>query len=143
MDITDFSISDYDEARSFWAGIEGVELDDADSRSVMEAYLERNPGMSFVARHDGKIVGAVLCGHDGRRGYLHHLAVLPEHRGAGVGRALVDRCLSALASAGIQKCNIFVFAENRAGIGFWKRTGWSEYDDLVLMFKKTGRPDHR
>lgn len=134
VDITELSMDDYDEVVSFWQKIEEVELDDADSSETMQAYLERNPGMSFTARHDGKIVGAVLCGHDGRRGYLHHLAVTPAYRKKGIGTTLVNKCLTALAANGIRKCNIFVFSDNANGKVFWNKTGWTKYEGLELMF---------
>lgn len=137
VEIEAFSMTDYEEATAFWAEIPEVCLDDADSHPNTERFLARNPGMSFVARHQGKIVGAVLCGHDGRRGYLHHLAVLPQYRNRGIGRSLVDRCLGALNAAGIQRCNILIFAENEEGKRFWRKTGWSTYEGLELMFKST------
>ena len=89
--ITEFSMTDYEEAAALWRAMPEIGLDDADTPERMESFLARNPGLSFVARDRGKLVGAVLCGHDGRRGYLHHLAVSPSHRGAGLGRALVDK----------------------------------------------------
>ena len=137
MRIEAFSMGDYEEAAALWAAMPEIGLDDADARENMDRFLARNPGMSFVARHEGKVVGAVLCGHDGRRGYLHHLAVLPQHRNRGLGRDLVDRCLRALAAAGIQRCNIFIYAENEDGKRFWRKTGWSTYEGLELMFRST------
>lgn len=137
MQIEEISMGDYEEAAAFWAAFPEIGLDDADAPENMERFLSRNRGMSFVASHEGKIVGAVLCGHDGRRGYLHHLAVLPQFRNRGIGRELVDRCLRALAAAGIQRCNIFVYAENEEGKRFWRKTGWSTYEGLELMFKST------
>ena len=106
----------------------------------MEAYLARNPGLSFVARRAGKIVGAVLCGHDGRRGYLHHLAVEPSLRGQGIGSVLVRKCLAALAAIGVQRCNIFVFSDNESGKVFWRKTGWRTYEGLEVMYAHTGSP---
>jgi ribosomal protein S18 acetylase RimI-like enzyme len=99
------------------------------------SYLERNPGMSFVARHGTEPVGAVLCGHDGRRGYLHHLAVAPPHRKHGLGRRLVAACLAELKRLRIRKCNIFLFADNAAGGRFWRRRGWVKRADLLVMQK--------
>jgi N-acetylglutamate synthase len=81
------------------------------------------------------IIGAVLSGHDGRRGYLHHLAVAPDCRRQGIGRALVDACLDGLAALGIQKCNIFLLADNDLGKAFWKHNGWNERDDLKVLQK--------
>ena len=138
FEIREMVIADYGEVAALWERTEGVGLDDdADSRENMESYLVRNPGMSFVARLDGRVVGAVLCGHDGRRGYLHHLAVSPSVRRQGVGRALVDKCISALREAGINKCNIMVFDDNEEGLAFWQRTGWAGRQDLILLQKWT------
>lgn len=132
---------DYDEVVALWTGVEGVGLDDdSDSRESIEAYLVRNPGLSFVARDEDKIIGAVLCGHDGRRGYLHHLAVAESHRCQGIGKALVEKCISALRAIGINKCNIMVFDDNSDGLGFWDADGWNKRPDLVLMQKWTGTP---
>jgi len=136
-EIAEMSIRDYDEVVSFWNSVEGVGLNDADTRENMDSYLRRNPGLTFVARHDGQIVGAVLCGHDGRRGYLHHLAVAHTHRRQGLGKALVDKCLSGLRSLGIQKCNIMVFGGNEEGLAFWKADGWVVRDDLKFVQKWT------
>lgn len=127
-------IEDYDQVAALWESTAGVGLDEGDDeRAGIDNYLERNPGLSFVAISDRTIIGAVLCGHDGRRGYLHHLAVNPAYRGNGIGRNLVDNCLSALKQIGIRKCNIMVFDDNDSGLGFWRNTGWIDKEGLLLM----------
>src|SRR4051794_22337560 len=94
--IRPMKLTDYDQVLRLWQNSEGVGLNESDTRLAIALYLKRNRGMSFVAR-DGKfLVGAVLCGHDGRRGYLHHLAVAPTHRRKGLGTKLVERCLAEL-----------------------------------------------
>lgn len=134
VDIVSMSISDYDGVANLWESVEGVGLHDfEDSREGIALYLDRNPGMSFVARENGAIVAAVLCGHDGRRGSINHLAVSPEYRRQGIGKALADRCLYELRSAGIRKCNILVLQENASGRGFWSRLGWNVREDLLHM----------
>jgi len=133
--IEPMSVDDYDEVVRLWQETEGVGLNESDSRSNIEQYLARNPGMSFVARNAAGLVGAVLCGHDGRRGYLHHLAVTRLHRKKGLGRKLVAACLAELKRLRIQKCNIFLFADNAAGGRFWKRRGWLKRPDLTVMQK--------
>jgi len=125
-------IADYTEVRTLWETCEGIGLNDADRPEAIDAYLQRNPGMSFVARQDDALVGAVLCGHDGRRGYLNHLAVHPAHRGEGIGRRLVAHCLEALEEAGIAKCHLFIFTDNPAGRAFWRNIGWERRDDLTV-----------
>jgi putative acetyltransferase len=128
-----FRIEDFDAVIALWRRTGGVGLNESDTRRAITAYLRRNPKLSFVAEKDGRIIGAVLCGHDGRRGYLHHLAVSKRHRGRGIGRRLVNACLAKLRKAGIQKCNIFIFASNAEGMKFWTRTGWSLRTELRLM----------
>ena len=135
IELHTMSMADYDEALALWQATEGLGLSAADSREAITRYLARNPGMSFVARADGgELVGAVLCGHDGRRGYLHHLVVRPDYRGHGLGRDLAEHCLAALRAEGIDKCHLFVKRSNIAGQTFWQRTGWTERS-LILMSK--------
>ena len=129
------TIADYDEVIALWRATEGLGLGGSDEREPIAAYLERNPGMSFVAANGERIVGAVLGGHDGRRGYLHHLAVVPRWRHQGVGRALVEASLAQLKAAGIPKCNLFLIDHNAAGRAFWLQHGWSAREDLVLVQK--------
>lgn len=123
----------YDRVMALWQATEGIGLSDADERERIAAYLARNPGLSFVALADGAVVGAVLCGHDGRRGYLHHLAVAPAFRGRGIGRELVGACLAGLKGAGIQKCHLFVYRDNAEGRAFWERIGWHWRRELGIV----------
>jgi N-acetylglutamate synthase len=125
--------TDYDEVMALWYATEGLTLREADSREAIFRYLERNPGLSFVARDAGHLVGAVLAGSDGRRGYLQHLAVASSHRGRGVGRALAERALDALRALGIAKCHLMVRQENAAARAFWEHMGWQDRADVVLM----------
>jgi len=133
--IQPMSIDDYDEVLCLWQRTEGVGLNESDTRSAINSHLKRNPSMSFIACSGKEIVGAVLCGHDGRRGYLHHLAVAKSHRKRGVGKKLVNACLAKLKKLHIQKCNIFLFADNEAGGEFWKHNGWLQRCDLLVMQK--------
>jgi putative acetyltransferase len=118
------TIADHSAVLALWSGIEGIVLTDTDDREPMQRFLDRNPGLSLVAEMDTALVGAVLCSHDGRRGYLHHLAVAPDFRYQGLGSALVQRCLSLLQREGIVKCNIFILEDNESGIAFWERNGF-------------------
>lgn len=131
--ITGFTITDYDDAIAFWRKQEGIGLNESDSRENIALFLERNRGMSFIAREGEAVIGAVLCGHDGRRGYLHHLAVAPSHRTRGLGRKLVELCLDELREIGITKCSIFLYADNVPGRGFWRAIGYRPREDLLLM----------
>lgn len=129
------NIEAYEDVLALWQQCEGIGLSGADSRENVHRFLEQNPGLSFVASAEGRIIGTVLAGHDRRRGYIYHLAVHPDWRRQGLGRRLVDRCLQALREAGIQKGHLFVFKNNEAGIGFWKSVGWERRSDLVVMSK--------
>jgi N-acetylglutamate synthase len=126
-------IEDYDAVVALWRRSEGVGLNESDTRDAIAAFQRRNPRLSFVAEKQGHIIGAVLCGHDGRRGYLHHLAVSKRHRHRGVGRQLVSACLKKLRQASIHKCSIFLFASNAAGRKFWQHMGWSSRAEIRLM----------
>jgi len=129
------TISDYDEALALWQETEGMglHLADVDSRGGVARFLQRNPGLSMVARDGARLVGTVLCGHDGRRGYMNHLAVSAHCRRHGVARALLSRCLVALRDADIVKCNAFVYSDNATGRNFWEHEGWNLREDLVIM----------
>jgi ribosomal protein S18 acetylase RimI-like enzyme len=133
--IESFDITLYDEVLALWKRCEGVGLSDADSKEAIRMYLERNPGMSFVAKAGGKVVGAILAGHDGRRGYIHHLAVDGGGRRQGIARQLVEKCLGVLKASGIQKTHIFIFRSNESGIAFWKSLGWTYRTDISVVSK--------
>ena len=127
------TIDDYDEVYALWQSSEGIGLSAADERESIARFLEHNPGLAFVARAGSELAGAVMVGNDGRRGYLHHLAVSPRHQRQGLGRALVERCLLALSERGIHKCHIFVYAGNQSGKAFWENAGFYTRPDLVIM----------
>jgi ribosomal protein S18 acetylase RimI-like enzyme len=129
---------DYDEVLSLWKATEGIELTESDSRQGVDTFLKRNPGMSFVARDGVRLVGAILCGHDGRRGYLNHLAVENTRRRQGIGKDLVKHCVSALKRQGIIGCNLFILDANTAGRRFWESQGWTSPEDWGVMNRRFG-----
>ena len=131
--IRDMDIEDYESVYRMWQSVEGIGLSDADSKEGIKRFLERNPGLSFVATDGEQIVGAALCGHDGRRGYIHHLAVVNAYRKQGIGKSLVGRCMYALMRIGIAKCHLFVFGDNQEAIKFWNKVGWTERVELMMM----------
>jgi len=137
VNILPMTLDDHREVVALWERSEGVGLSDADKPSGLEQFAERNPGMCFVARDGDDLVGAVLCGHDGRRGYIHHLAVAKTHQQGGLGTALTDRCLDALREIGIDKCHLFVFRSNQGTLDFWHKAGWFERGELTIMSKYT------
>ena len=116
-------LADYAPVYRLWRRTKGMALGPDDSRAGIKLYLARNRGLCFVATVETKIVGTVICGHDGRRGILRHLAVAPKFRRQGIGRELVRRCLAGLARQDIRKCNIFVMDYNQAGLRWWKNLG--------------------
>lgn len=128
---------DIESVTALWRLTEGVGLNESDSPAQIRNFLARNPGLSLVVRDGPRLVGAVLCGQDGRRGFLYHMAVLPEYRRQGLGTQLVDRCLAGLAKQGILKCNALVLVDNDGGQEFWRRGGWSHRADLILMQRPT------
>ena len=128
MTTREFLITDYERACSLWSTAEGVEICEGDSRAEIAEYLRRNPGLSRVAEEDGQIVGAVLCGHDGRRGFIYHLAVAPAFRGRGVGKLLLQDCMRGLQAVGIPRAIILVARDNPLGRDFWLRNNWEEID---------------
>ena len=135
-------ISDYDAVMKLWQDCEGLSLRDADSLNGIERYLERNPGLSFVALEGTRIVGSIMAGHDGKRGYIQHLAVGEESRGLGVASELVGRCLSALKSQGIEKSHVHVLKDNAAGRRYWSGRGWMERSEVVMYSFINGENDN-
>ena len=128
--IREMKKSDYPQVIELWVETEGVGVRHSDSEEGIAFYLDRNPGLSFVFESNKKIVGTIMSGHDGRRGYVQHLMVSPEKRGGGIGTLLVNTCIDALKAASILKSHIHVFQSNEIGQEFWKRLGWSERADL-------------
>ena len=129
----EFAIADYDAAVGLWNRVEGLEIAEGDSRQDIANYLSRNAGLSRVAEDESAIVGVALCGHDGRRGHIYHLAVEPAYQRLGLGKRLVDECLHALRSAGIKRAIIMVAENNTLGRSFWRRCGWEDIPGAVSM----------
>lgn len=122
--------ADYDAVLALMQNTPGISLRDADSREATERYLARNPEMSFVAHGAGRVIACVMCGHDGRRGYLQHLLVLPDYRRQGIAQALIERCLGALEQLGIDKCHLDVFKTNTHAAAYWQGQGWTLRTDI-------------
>ena len=131
MKIRNMTIDDYDNVYALWLSCKGMGLNDVDdSRQGIQRYLTRNPDTCFVAEEEGKIIGAILCGNDGRRGHISHTAVHPDHRHQGIGKALVDAALDSLKKHDIAKVNLVVFKRNEDGNAFWEALGFTEREDL-------------
>jgi ribosomal protein S18 acetylase RimI-like enzyme len=124
------TIHDYDAVVALMFQTPGISFRDADSRESTIRYLQRNPGLSFVCEVDSQIVGCVMSGHDGRRGYLQHLIVQPTHRRKGIAKALVESCLLELESLGILKSHLDVLKTNAMAPAYWARQGWKLRSDI-------------
>ncbi len=132
MEIRLMDRSDYEGACSLWLSCPGMGLNNLDdSREGFERFLRRNPETCFAAVEDGRIVGTILAGNDGRRGYIYHTAVHPAYRRQGIGTALADAAVNALKSLGIHKIALVVFADNADGNAFWERLGFTARPDLT------------
>ena len=122
---------DYDQVYALWMSIRGFSIRSIDdSREGVARFLRRNPDTSVVAVADGRVVGAILCGHDGRRGCLYHVCVREEYRMHGIGKAMVVACMNALKKEGISKVSLIAFTANDVGNAFWKQIGWTRREDL-------------
>lgn len=136
MTIRLMNIEDYDRVYALWMATPGIGLNDVDdSRAGIAHYLSRNPTTCFVAEVEGELAGAVLSGHDGRRGYISHTAVGIAHRRQGIGAELVTHAMAALRAEGISKVALVVFARNELGNAFWSQQGFTRRDDLVYRNK--------
>jgi len=136
-ELREMNIEDYQSLIGLWSRTEGLALSDADSEAAIDYYLKRNKGLSYVCTHEGRIVGTILCGHDGRRGYIYHVVVEPEFRGKSLGQELVNQSLKRLKEEGINKCHIMVIADNKIGNHFWNKTGWIRRDGILLYSHNT------
>lgn len=131
MQIKTMTIEDYSEVKALWMTIKGFAIRSIDdSYEGVERFLKRNPTTSVVAKEDGKVVGAILCGHDGRRGCLYHVCVHEDYRMHGIGKAMVVYCMEALKAEGINKVSLIAFTRNDIGNAFWRTIGWTKREDL-------------
>jgi len=136
INIRVMSVADYDSVYTLWNHTPGMGMNAADdSREGIAKYLKRNPTSSFVAEYDDKIIGAIMAGHDGRRGYIYHTAVLPSYRNQGIAGRLVDAAMGALEEEGIHKVALVAFKKNDIGNGFWEHIGFTDRDDLIYRNK--------
>ena len=130
------TVQDYDGVYELWINTPGLGLNATDdSREGIHKYLKRNPTTSFVAEDNEKIIGVILSGHDGRRGYIHHTAVLPNYRHQGIAAKLVDYAMNALDREGINKVALVAFEKNKSGNGFWEKIGFTVREDLLYRNK--------
>ena len=143
MTIRKMIINDYDGVYQLWLNTPGMGLNTTDdSRDGISKYLERNPNTCFVAEHDNEIVGVIMGGHDGRRGFIYHTAVKISERGSGIGSELVDTVMAALKDEGIHKVALVVYGKNEVGNDFWENRGFITREDLVYRNKNITELKH-
>lgn len=136
MMIRSMCIEDYEAIKQLWLTTSGMGLNDVDdSYEGISRYLKRNPTTSFVAEVDGKIIGSILCGHDGRRGFIYHTTVKKQFQHQGIARSLVSYAMNALKQAGISKVALVAFTNNVDGNSFWESIGFTVRDDLSYRNK--------
>lgn len=129
--IREMTIEDYEKVYGLWMQIQGFGIRSIDdSREGVERFLRRNPTTSVVAEQNGRIVGSILCGHDGRRGCLYHVCVHKDYRMRGIGKAMVVYAMNALKAEEISKVSLIAFTRNDIGNAFWNRIGWTRRLDL-------------
>ena len=125
--------SDYVSSFSLWKKTEGMSITKSDTLEAFDLFLESNPGLSFGAFYEDKLIATVLCGTDGRRGYIYHIAVEKEYRRKNIGSKLVSLSIEALKKKGIVMCHIFVFKNNENGNAFWEKAGWKKREDINVF----------
>lgn len=131
MIIRTMTLEDYDQVYELWSGIKGFGIRTLDdSREGVEKFIKRNPATSVVAEEKGKIIGSILCGHDGRRGCMYHVCVAGEYRNRGVGHKMALEAMERLRKEGINKVSLIAFQSNAVGNKFWHRLGWTFRKDL-------------
>jgi len=131
FEIREMKIEDYDGLHALWMTINGFGIRSVDdSREGVERFLKRNPQSSVVAVADGRIVGGILCGHDGRRGCLYHVCVEKGFRRRGIGTAMVVKAMNALKEEHVNKVSLIAFTKNDIGNAFWNCIGWTRREDL-------------
>lgn len=136
MNIRKMLVKDYDEVYALWMSCEGMGLNNLDdSRDGIDKFIKRNPDTCFVAEIGNKIVGVIIVGNDGRRGYIYHTAVNPQYRNQGIGFQLVDTAMQALKQCGINKVALVVFDRNENGNAFWQKLGFTVREDLIYRNK--------
>jgi len=134
---------DYEGVYRLWLNTPGMGLNTTDdSGEGIQKYLDRNPNTCFVAERDREVIGVILSGHDGRRGFIYHAAVKVSERGSGIGSRLVDTAMSALEKEGINKVALVVYGRNESGNVFWEKCGFTVRDDLVYRNKNINELIH-
>ena len=131
MQIRTMTIADYEKVYALWMSCKNMGFNDIDdSKEGITRFLERNPNTSFVAMENDELVGIILGGHDGRRGYIYHMSVAENHRKKGIGSSLVEKCLESFKNEKISKVALLVFKYNETGNAFWEKQGFILREDI-------------
>jgi len=132
MIIKTMTINNYEESYKLWSNTEGMGLRTLDdSKEGILTFLIRNPNTNYICKINNEIVATILCGHDGRRGYIYHTVVNPKYRRKVIGKQLVNKVISSLKKEGINKVSLVVYATNDKGNAFWEKIGFTQRDDLI------------
>lgn len=134
--LNEMKVEDYDQIYDLWKNTVGIGLGDVDTKERLGIFIQKNPRLCYVSKKDDRIIGTILCGNDGRRGYIYHAAVDQDFRGHGIGRIMVELALHNLKELGILKCHLFTFKDNETGKIFWTTLGWQKRDDLLIFSKE-------
>ena len=130
------TIEDYEKVYHLWLSCEGMGLNNLDdSKDGIDRYLDRNPDTCFVAEESDEVIGVIIAGHDGRRGFIYHTAVNPNYRNQGIATKIVEAAMDALKANGINKVALVVFDRNKDGNAFWEKVGFTVREDLVYRNK--------
>lgn len=135
LEIKRFDKEHLNEALKIWENDDGIGICSSDTPEKISYFLKKNPSSCFVAKNDEILVGTILCGNDGRRGYIYHLCVKNEYRNNGIGESLLTASLNSLSQAGIEKCHLYFLGRNSRAFSFYKHNGWKQRNELILMSK--------
>jgi len=131
MIVEKLKIDEYEEVYLLWSEANGITLRLVDdSRDGIDRFLKRNPNNSYICRLEGKIIGCILCGHDGRKGFIYHTVVKEDQRGKGIGKLLVEQAVNSLKEEQITKIGVLVNFDNKQGHDFWVSLGFEFFNDL-------------
>jgi N-acetylglutamate synthase len=133
MKLSKLMPSDFDKALRFWSETRGIGVSAVDTRNLLSTFLKRNPGLSFKVVDNDEVVATILCAHDGKRGYLHHIAISERYAGHGLARLLTDRSLEELRRLGIAKCHLFIDSTNSEMQQYWKSNDWNEQREISIF----------
>ena len=131
-------INDYNELITLWKNTDGIGINGYDdSKKAIKKFLERNPNTCFVMEYNKtEIIGTIMGGNDGRRGFIYHLMVKPEHRKNGIGKKLLEKTETSFGKAGLRRINLVVLKKNITGNKFWDENGYEIRDFICIRSKK-------